>query len=225
MMKNKRFTFINIFTLFIVFTIFGQGQANEIIYGTFFGEDESFKSLGKEAIDQYKTEMEQQEFQLIFNDSLSHFQTISKIENSLPIIHIFNQKNEDFAYKPLKEEKVLLKLPRDQIWQFNNEKKKNGNFTCYKATSSYSITRGDKTMTFPIIAWFTPEIPFGFGPMGYGGLPGLILELQVRNITYGAKKVILKTVDQAIVFPTKNDYKVMTEQDWEAMILKRMQDE
>jgi GLPGLI family protein len=224
-MKNKRFSLINLFIILIANAIYGQKQTSIVTYSTFFGEDESFKSLGKTAIDQYKNEVEQQEFQLIFNDSVAHFQTISKIENSLPSIHIFNQKNDDFAYKTTEEEKILLKLDRNQKWQLSNENKKIGHFTCYKATSSYTVVRGNKTMTFPIIAWFTPEISYSFGPMGYGGLPGLILELQVRNITYGAQKIVLKNSSQIVEFPIISDFKIMTEQDWESMILKRMQDE
>jgi GLPGLI family protein len=30
-------------------------------------------------------------------------------------------------------------------------------------------------------AWYTEEIPFGLGPMNYGGLPGLILEMDLGN--------------------------------------------
>jgi GLPGLI family protein len=205
--------------------LFAQNGTNKIIYSSFFGEDESFKSLGRKAIDQYKNEIEQQEFELIFNHSLAHFQTIDKLDLSLPTVNIFKSKDAHFAYKTIQEEKILLKLPRNQTWQFSNETKKIGNFICYRATSNYLIIRGDKTMTFPIIAWFTPEIPFGFGPMGYGGLPGMILELQVRNITYGAQKIMLKTSNQLIEFPNKNDFKLMTEQEWEAMVLKRMEDE
>ena len=38
-------------------------------------------------------------------------------------------------------------------------------------------------------AWYCPKIPYGFGPKGYGLLPGLILELQERNILFGAYQV------------------------------------
>jgi hypothetical protein len=53
----------------------------------------------------------------------------------------------------------------------------------------------------------------------------LILELQVRNITYGAQKIVLKNNPQIIEFPIISDFKIMTEQDWESMILKRNSDE
>jgi GLPGLI family protein len=35
-----------------------------------------------------------------------------------------------------------------------------------------------------IVVWFAPEISFSFGPLGYGGLPGLILELQDDIFVY-----------------------------------------
>uniref|UniRef100_UPI00404AEAAA GLPGLI family protein n=1 Tax=Flavobacterium sp. TaxID=239 RepID=UPI00404AEAAA len=224
-MQNLKFSLTYLFLIYFCFNLWGQNQNSLVTYHTFCAEDEAFLEMGKKAYNQYKQEVEQQEFQLIFNDSLSHFYTNSTIELSLPIINIYKQKTVDFAYKPLKEEKILLKLARNQTWEFSNEIKKIGHFTCYKATSSYTVVRGNKIMNFPIIAWFTPEIPFGFGPLGYGGLPGLILELQVRNITYGAQKIVLKNSTQIVEFPIISDFKTMTEQDWEAMVLKRMLDE
>lgn len=51
--------------------------------------------------------------------------------------------------------------------------KKIGRYTCYKAVLENSKNRIQKP-----IAWYTNEIPLGFGPKNYYGLPGLILELE-----------------------------------------------
>jgi GLPGLI family protein len=40
-----------------------------------------------------------------------------------------------------------------------------------------------------IKAWYCPEINYSFGPIGYYGLPGLILELQIDNVTYKAIRI------------------------------------
>lgn len=58
-----------------------------------------------------------------------------------------------------------------------------------KAIGSFNITNSNskKENKFNIIAWFTTEIPASYGPLGYGFLPGLILELKQGPITYSFK--------------------------------------
>jgi GLPGLI family protein len=68
-------------------------------------------------------------------------------------------------------------------WQLTQESKVINNYRAYKATRS----KGN------IVAWYTPEIPIGFGPKGEYGLPGLILELEVGNVIFRATKIILNT--------------------------------
>jgi GLPGLI family protein len=87
-------------------------------------------------------------------------------------------------------------------WQITNETKKIGKFNCYKAIglferSSYINKKDEK-----IIAWFTPEIPFNFGPKYYSGLPGLIIKLEEGRVSYALKK-INKAESQKINFQKK----------------------
>ena len=54
-----------------------------------------------------------------------------------------------------------------------------------------------------IIAWFTPELPFNFGPKYYNGLPGLIIKLKEgKRITYTLKE-IERVNNQKISFQKK----------------------
>lgn len=76
-------------------------------------------------------------------------------------------------------------------WILTNETKLIDNYLCYKATNIYKVTNGEKIFNHAVIAWFCPKLPYPFGPNGYGNLPGLILELQVRNIVFGAKIIKL----------------------------------
>ena len=55
-------------------------------------------------------------------------------------------------------------------WVIQNERKTIQGYTCQRASSTF---RGRKYE-----AWFTPEIPIREGPYKFGGLPGLILEMQ-----------------------------------------------
>ncbi|MGY0427034.1 MAG: GLPGLI family protein, partial [Polaribacter sp.] len=45
--------------------------------------------------------------------------------------------------------------------------------------------------SFNVIAWYTLEIPYSFGPTKYNGLPGLILELKNRQAKIYASKILL----------------------------------
>lgn len=70
-------------------------------------------------------------------------------------------------------------------WEITQERKEILGFVCYKAVTNIE---NHKT-TNQIVAWFTPDIPFQFGPRGYGNLPGLILELEEGRTIFTAKRL------------------------------------
>jgi GLPGLI family protein len=90
-------------------------------------------------------------------------------------------------------------------------------FLCYKATSTNIVINQKGTFRFPIIAWYCPKIPLSFGPNGYGNLPGLILELQVRNVMYGVKKIDLNLKKPSVLAKPK-DYPVITDEQFNKII-------
>lgn len=96
-------------------------------------------------------------------------------------------------------------------WTVTQETKIIASYLCYKA-----IKKGTKT-----VAWFTPKVPVNFGPRGFSGLPGLILELKVNNIIFRASKIILKPKEKvAIKKPTKGikisqkEFEKMSKEAW-----------
>lgn len=55
-----------------------------------------------------------------------------------------------------------------------------------------------------IEAWYVPEIPVPYGPVGNGGLPGLILQLKRPNfLLYTATKVTLNPKKIKVIKPQK----------------------
>ncbi len=66
-------------------------------------------------------------------------------------------------------------------WKVEKTPEKLGNYTVYKAVTTYKNE--------PVIAWFTPEIPVDGGPEFFHGLPGLILALKWGSYTYTATKI------------------------------------
>lgn len=83
-------------------------------------------------------------------------------------------------------------------WKVNAGEQKNIlGYTCMKAYYQDS--------THNLVAFFTPQIPVSQGPDIYGGLPGLILEVQSANFHIMAKEV--KPGEVTIKQPTKGTKK------------------
>ena len=108
-------------------------------------------------------------------------------------------------------------------WDLSNETKLIDNYQCYKATSEYVIINEKGTFKYPVIAWYCPKIPFSFGPNGYAGLPGIILELQVKNATFGATSITLNT-EKAIDFKKIDKSKIISEKEFEDIIRTKSKD-
>jgi GLPGLI family protein len=76
-------------------------------------------------------------------------------------------------------------------------------YLCFKATADLNIKNSSGIFKRKIIAWYCPKIPFSYGPKGFGNLPGLILQLQERNVIFGAKKINLNKDLRALIKPAK----------------------
>ncbi|WP_457618548.1 GLPGLI family protein [Lutibacter sp.] len=89
-------------------------------------------------------------------------------------------------------------------WELFNETKIIGEFLCYKATT-VKIVENRKVFKKEVVAWYCPEIPVPYGPIGYGKLPGLIIELSIEGeATYLLNKIELNpTIKIEIMKPIK----------------------
>ena len=68
-------------------------------------------------------------------------------------------------------------------WVISNQTKKIGNYLCYKATAEvkeFNYIKNKEIIYKPYV-WFTREISLPFGPKGFDGLPGLVLEAAVTE--------------------------------------------
>jgi GLPGLI family protein len=114
-------------------------------------------------------------------------------ENKIYINNTENKiyyNNDDSEFK---ENKYLVNKEINQNWIINQKDTLTINgFKCYKAVASEeSITTNGTVVKNEILAWFTPELPYQFGPNGYGKLPGLILQLYANRVNFFAKTITL----------------------------------
>lgn len=111
-------------------------------------------------------------------------------------------------------------------WDLQQESKKIGGYTCYKATSIKKVTKKEleeyevekekqeksktnflnleKPKDEIITVWYNPEIPVSHGPSQYWGLPGLIMEVNENNLIILCSKVILNPKDKKSITAPKN---------------------
>lgn len=112
---------------------------------------------------------------------------------------------------------LIKEMYKKKEWEITSESKTIDKYLCYKATYKYDyLARDNKVKTRIITAWFTPSLPFSYGPKNYNGLPGLILELQDWNTTFLATKIELSDKEIKIDFPKG---KTITQEEYERKVL------
>ncbi|MCV6631177.1 MAG: GLPGLI family protein [Flavobacteriaceae bacterium] len=209
-MKRKELLLLSL-CIFIITSCFSQRNKAlakaKISYGISIKVDRTKKStkLLSEVIPNFASKVEaaaaEFDFTLLLNDSISLFFLEKKLYSNKnaagfaeslcgyfgrvqqqATLYITENLEEDFG-------KFLVSRPY-QKWELQNETKQIGDYTCFKATT-FTTTTNPKGKVFrhDFTAWYSPQLPYKFGPAGYGNLPGLIVELQGKNFTYGIKKI------------------------------------
>ncbi len=133
------------------------------------------------------------------------------------------------VYKNLAEDKMVderefmtkLFLIKGQAapftWKIADGQKQILNFTCMQATYQDSINN--------YVVWFTPQIPISNGPSDYGGLPGMILQVDVNN----GERVITATAvsDEAVdpdLLQEPKKGKEVTQEEFRQIMHEKMQE-
>ncbi|SEA41878.1 GLPGLI family protein [Psychroflexus halocasei] len=172
------------------------------------------------------------DFSLILNDSISVFYLEKKLfsDNRAASFAIrksgyygrIKQQPHNYITEELQESfgEFLVSRPYHE-WELQDETKVIGDYTCFKATTSYTTTNPKgKAFNHSFTAWYTPQLPYSFGPAGFGDLPGLIIELQSDDYTYGVKKIKFFDKEQKNKeneIPRLKRKKLITEEEFEKL--------
>lgn len=210
MILTKKISVV-LFFFFSLMPLFSQNKTTKIIYGVSVSEQDNFKDQW----DLIKDKINFLSFSLISNESEYSFtsdEIMDDANKELKMLKIlcgytastYYDKKTDFLYLSYNDvlgSYVLKKEKKNFDWKITTETKQIDGFVCYKATTSDTVINPSGTYVYPIVVWFTPSIPLSIGPLGVGGLPGAILELQRKNITYGVKSIIFES-DEKIKKPS-----------------------
>ncbi|MEE9406497.1 MAG: GLPGLI family protein [Polaribacter sp.] len=210
-------------TLFILIFIsnfcFSQNKSGTIFYKKQTKDKIFEKKSNKKINDMIITADKSVTYILRFNDSSSIFEKERKIFNdrkSLILSKLSSAGYSGIIYrnsfskillrqKERAGETFIINYPFPHLkWQLKNETKKIGNYLCYKAISKreYKNSKGQLKDDI-IIGWYSQDIPISFGPYVFGGLPGLILELETERETFQVTKIKLNNSNFNINEPKK----------------------
>ena len=103
-----------------------------------------------------------------------------------------------------------------QDWKLDGETRTIKGYTCHKA-----ITKDGRGSA--VVAWYTEDLPASAGPGPYGGLPGLILELNINDgeIVYTAQEVgTVADANDLVRAPTEGKH--ISRKDYQKMLEEQM---
>ncbi len=229
-LKNFLLFFIFSFTVSVVFAQNGYAYYKKQMSSI---SQETPNKYMKQALKQLRT----QEYELSFNKNSALFKKVEvlSIENN-PVVEAFTQAISNFTgevyFDRIKKTIIhkkdfsgvtFLINKKDISWSLTQDTLKIDNYLCYKATTTRVIENSEGIHKLKVTAWYAPEIPLPYGPDGYGGLPGLILQLEnngtltiIKRMKFLNNKTTIK-----ISLPTKG--KTVTEEEFNKIALKRFE--
>ncbi len=95
---------------------------------------------------------------------------------------------------------LVMKSLDSLNWKIRDGHRFIAGYKCYKATAKIKLNR---LVEGEVVAWFTPDIPFQYGPLGFAGLPGMILGLKRHHFYFYAERVKLSREKQEIKKPER----------------------
>ncbi len=232
----KKFAYL--FWIFIFLTglsLQAQKKYVEVIYGKVV---KSVKDLSTE--DRFIPGLE---YRLIAGPREAYTYPVEKFqeEDAISIEKILFYGHYDHVYYDLKDQKKrIFMLDKNLVledelysydWKISKVQKEILGYTCYRAEAiRYKDVlvseKGNKNKINvkrkkeKIIAWFTPEIPYPYGPLIFSGLPGLVLEVSTSSgrIYYKAQSILWHQSRPAYQLPKLKKH--MTFREYEEEIKK-----
>jgi len=136
---------------------------------------------------------------LLFKGTEAVFKLVNKIDNDATkganLTKILGGNNDIYYYNYLNNELIkyteslgepfIVEIKKPD-WKITQKTKVIGGYVCHMA-----VDKNSKNKKSQDIAWFTNQLPVDFGPKGYVGLPGLILEIETSSFIISTNKIQL----------------------------------
>ncbi len=189
----------------------------------------------RDMVKSINTHVDLQKFELNFSKDLSIFKNttldlkkdsnisqdykIAEMLTSRGILY-YNKKSKELI-SDINNGTLLIEKVNIAQWHITKESKKIDKYTCLKAIKNTPFkNRKGESKIRTVIAWFSPELPYSFGPKNYVGLPGLVLEVEESNkLIYYATSIKILKKPITIKIPKG---KTISKEDYEAKLKAQM---
>lgn len=174
-------------------------------------DNKDIKQMMLQTVQKMKRQMPFASYELKFTGNKSVFTMRRKmsVDNSINYEDIagFSDADGEFftavdkdmrlrSFKSRNKEYIIKSnLPE---WDIINEKKNVLGYNCMKAMTKKQLDNGNY---INVVAWFTKDLPYNFGPKEFIGLPGLVLEVEERGMKFYATKIKLNNKNYKIKMP------------------------
>ena len=196
--------------VFFFFSLQVYSQEGEVIYGTIPKNIDQSNQFGKKLV----REISLLHFSLKYRLNESYFENLPHVpfDDLSAKLALISAGSLNNWYQNLEEKISFFNIniasadytvvyqDHMQGWQLENESKEIEGYQCFKASITILNTR---TLENDIVeAWYTTDIPVPYGPAGYGGLPGLILELRHKGVILVAEEITLNPLKGIKPYPS-----------------------
>jgi len=215
-------------------TLYGQTTSGIIEYENVVKMDIQVDGLPPEVVAQLPKEQKNKKI-LYFNPQASVYQNPAEKEKQEStgykqddiVINISHEIPDEKTYidipgKKLIEQKDLMgrlflieSAAENRKWKMTGKQKKILGYACSEAVG---ISKTDT-----VTAWFTSSIPVNIGPDDIIGLPGMVLEATMGNLTVKALKVTPDANVASYIKKPKNGKKV-TKEEYEKLKKEKMEE-
>jgi len=145
-------------------------------------------------------------------------QRIDSIINATNLFHFKNFKEDIYRLDYKKNNKdfsIRDHIPKYQ-WKLIDGNKTIAGFLCKRATATI-IKMGRKQN---LVAWYCEDIPINDGLLDFNGLPGLILEVEINDLTrITFEKIIIDPKEKIDILEPERNSNSLTIKEYENMIM------
>ena len=97
-------------------------------------------------------------------------------------------------------------------WVLVNQQKVINGYPCYKANTLVKIQGRNGELKKEAEAWYCNDLPQSYGPLGFNGLPGLIIQLTYNNEVYTVSQIDASPKRPVKIVPPSKGKKVTKEE-------------